>query len=448
MEPTTTRKAGGLDFTAIGGEGRQHYSHLTSKHHPTVLMKSDTTQGQSESYKWLVLTISAFTFTFVMAIPQMSMPVLFDEISAELGLSLVQVGWIWGATSVLGILMGLIGGPVGDRFGPRRTLAAACLLVGIAGAARGLSYSFTMLAITTLITGLVHWLIPMNIHKTCGIWFPKEQLGMANGAVAFGMAFGFLLGSLLAATVFSPILGGWRNVLFAYGAVATLFSLLWWFSHEKAEGEGQQRNQMVTFREAIGHVVRLPNVWLLCIATAGVTGCVNGMLGFLPLYLRDLGWEPAIADSTLASFHGVSMLFTIPIAWLSDRVGSRRGVLMVSALLIGTGTGLLGFSSGVLISAAVLIAGFSRDGFMAITMTAVMEEKGIGPRFAGTATGLNMSVIGITGFFAPPVGNWLAKFGTEFPFLFWASLVFLGFTGYLFIRPTAIGNTDNAQGQN
>jgi MFS family permease len=411
-------------------------------------MKADTTRVQSESYKWLVLTISAFTFTFVMAIPQMSLPVLFDEISAELDLSLVQVGWIWGVGSVLGILMGLIGGPVGDRFGPRRTLAAACLLIGIAGAARGLSNSFTMLALTTLIAGFGQWSIPMNIHKTCGIWFPKEQLGMANGAVAFGMAFGFLLGSLLAATVFSPILGGWRNVLFVYGAVAIVFSMFWWFSQEKAGVEGQQCNQMITFRKAIGHVVRLRNVWLLCIATAGVTGCVYGMLGFLPLHLRDLGWEPAIADSTLASFHAVSMLFTIPIALFSDRVGSRRGVLMASAILIGTGTGLLGFTSGALISVAVLLAGISRDGFMAITMTAVMEEKGIGARFAGTATGLNMSVIGISNFFAPPVGNWLAKFGTGFPFLFWAALVFLGFTGYLFMRPTTAGNTSSTQAQN
>jgi MFS family permease len=75
------------------------------------------------SYKWLVLTLAAFTFTFVVAIPQMSLPVLFDEISADLKLSLVQVGWIWGVGSVMSILVGLIGVPVGDRFGPRRTLA-------------------------------------------------------------------------------------------------------------------------------------------------------------------------------------------------------------------------------------------------------------------------------------------------------------------------------------
>ena len=398
-------------------------------------MTTHTTQVQSNFYKWLVLALAAFTFTFVVAIPQMSLPVLFDEISKDLGLSLVQIGWIWGMGSVLAILVGFIGGPVGDRFGPRRTLAVACLLMGFAGAARGLSNGFPMLALTMLITGFAQWSIPMNIHKTCGIWFPKEQLGMANGVVSVGMALGFLLGSLLAATVFSPLFGGWRHVLFVYGAVALLFGMFWWFSQEKTALNGQQSRQRITYREALGHVIRLRNVWIFCIATAGVTGCVNGMLGYLPLYLRNLGWKPAIADSTLASFHAASMLFAIPFAMLSDRVGNRRGVLMAAALLIGIGTVLLGFSGGILISLAVLIAGISRDGFMAISMTAIIEEKGIGARFAGSATGLAMSAMGVANVFAPPIGNWLAKFGSGPPFLFWSSLVFLGATGYFFLLP-------------
>jgi len=408
-------------------------------------MTTHTSHVQSDSYKWLILTLAAFTFTFVVAIPQMSLPVLFDEISADLSLSLVQVGWIWGFGSVMGILVGLIGGPVGDRFGPRRTLAVACVLVGIAGAARGLSYGFAVLAFTMLITGFAQWAIPMNIHKTCGVWFPNEQLGMANGIVSVGMALGFLSGSLLAATVFSPLFGGWRNVMFVYGAVAFLFGAFWWFSQEKARDGGRHSNQMISFREAMGHVMRLRNVWVLCIATAGVSGCVNGMMGYLPLYLRDLGWQPANADSTLASFHAASMLFAIPVAMLSDRVGSRRGVLMAAALLIGIGTGLLGFASGVLISVAVLIAGITRDGFMAISMTAAIEVKGIGARFAGSATGLIMSAMGITNVFAPPIGNWLAKFGSGLPFLFWAALVFLGFVAYLFFQQPAIGSHSSSQ---
>jgi MFS family permease len=402
-------------------------------------MTAHTPHVQSDSYKWLILTLGTLTFTFVVALPQMSLPVLFDEISADIGLNLVQVGWIWGVSSAMGILVGLIGGPVGDRFGPRRTLVVVCLFIGIAGAARGLSNSFGMLAFTVLIAGFAQGSIPMSVHKACGLWFPKEKLGMANGVVSVGMALGFLSGSLLAASVFSPLFGGWRHVLFVYGAVAILFGTFWWFSEEDARNEDQLSNQIVTYREAIGHVIRLRNVWILCIATAGVSGGVNGMLGFLPLYLRDLGWEPTSADSTLASFHAASMLCAIPIALLSDRVGSRRGVLMAAALLIGTGTGLLGFASGALISVAVLIAGIARDGFMAISMTAVIEEQGIGARFAGSATGLNISLMGIASVFAPPAGNWLAEFGSGLPFLFWASLVFLGFAAYFFLRPPAIG---------
>ena len=408
-------------------------------------MKVHTTYIQSEYYKWRILILSTFTFTFVVAVPQMSLPVLFDEISADLGLSLVQVGWIWGVGAVLGILVGLIGGPVGDRFGPRRTLAVACLLIGMAGAARGLSRGFTMLALTTLITGFAQWSIPMNVHKACGVWFARKQLGMANGVVSVGMALGFLLGALFAATVFSPTLGGWRNVLFVYGAVAILFGILWWFSQEKAGDEDRRKNQKITFRDAIRHVTRLRNLWIICIATAGVSGCVNGMTGFLPLYLRNLGWEPLTADGTLASFHAASMLFAIPIAFFSDRIGKRREVLMAAALLIGIGTGLIGFTSGVMISVAVLIAGLSRDGFMAITMTAIIEEKGIGARFAGTATGLNMSVMGLVTVFAPPIGNWLAKFGSGLPFLFWAALVFLGFVGYFFMRRTGVESGSSTQ---
>jgi hypothetical protein len=42
---------------------------------------------------------------------------------------------------------------------------------------------------------------------------------------------------------------------------------------------------------------------------------------------------------------------------------------------------------------------------MAITMTAIIKEKEIGVRYAGSATGLNISLMGIASVFAPPMGN-------------------------------------------
>lgn len=130
------------------------------------------------------------------------------------------------------------------------------------------------------------------------------------------------------------------------------------------------------------------------------------------------------------------MLFAIPAALLSDRLGSRRGIMMAGALLIGTGTGLLGVVGGVFIPLAVLMAGLSRDGFMAITMTAIIEVKGIGARFAGTAIGLSLSVMGVINVFSPPIGNWLERFGKGVPFLFWSSLVGVSLVCYFFLQRT------------
>ncbi len=152
-----------------------------------------------------------------------------------------------------------------------------------------------------------------------------------------------------------------------------------------------------------------------------------------------------LPTATLASFHAASMLFAIPIALLSDRIGSRRGVLIMAMLLIGSGTGLLGIAGGGLISLAVLLAGITRDGFMATSMTAIIETEGVGRRFAGSAAGLAMSAMGVSNVLAPPIGNWLAQFGAGLPFLFWAALVFSGILVYLFLRQPATGRADSAQ---
>lgn len=389
---------------------------------------------QAPGYRWYILALATLTFTFVSAIPAMSLPVLFDEIAGDLGLTLIQVGWIWGIGSVMGIVVGLLGGPVGDRLGPRRTLAGACLLIGLFGAARGLTWDFPSLAVVVFLTGFAQSAIPMNVHKTCGIWFAGPRLGTANGVVSVGMAFGFMLGSLLAATVLSPWLGGWRQVFLLYGAIAVLFSLLWWFSQDKVVEPGVSQRDYLSIGAALGHVTSIPNVWWLSLATLGVTACINGTLGYLPLYLRTLGWPTATADSALAAFHAVSMVAAIPIALLSDRLGVRKGVLMVAALLITVGVGLLAMVQGALIWPAVLLAGVVRDGYMALTMTAMMETKGIGARYAGTATGFLMAVMGIGAVLAPPLGNGLAAFGLSAPFALWAGLALLGFGGYGLVR--------------
>ena len=403
-------------------------------------------------YKWYVLTLAALTHTLVVAMPVMCMPVLFKEISQDLGLNLVQIGTIWGITSLSGIFTGLIGGSLGDRFGIKRTLSTTCLLAGITGALRGFSSDFLTLALTVFLFGLLPPAVPPNIHKTCGIWFSGRRLGVANGVVSAGMALGFMAGSMLSATVLSPLLGGWRNVLFFYGFISVGISIPWrlvrgepydskspihkLISADEPTSTGEPTpisEPTLSLGQTLSQIIHLKNVWFLGLVMLGTGGCLQGVLGYVPLYLREIGWSGISADGALAAFHGVSLVSTIPLAFLSDRLGSRKPVLVAATLMTTIGVSLLSISEGTAVWASVVMAGIVRDGFMAIFMTMVMETKGV-KSASGTAMGLVMVFYRLGGLVSPPLGNSLAAVDLGLPFIFWASFTVITFLGFYLVK--------------
>jgi MFS family permease len=385
-------------------------------------------------YRWYILILGALTNALAVAIPAMCMPVLFKEISDELNLSLVEIGLIWGISALPGIFTILLGGAIGDRFGPKRVLILACALAGLTGALRGLATDFTTMAATMFLFGLVTPFIPMNVLKTCGIWFSRRQLGLASGVLSMGMAFGFLSGSMISATFLSPWLGGWQHVLYLYGSIAIVLSIPWYFSRSMpgaVDGRAVDRTSPMSLRQTILYIARIRNVWLLGLTILGVSGCIQGALGYLPLYLRGLGWAGASADGATAAFHTISMVFVLPIALGSDKLGSRKKVLMAAGFMIILGMGLLSIADGILVWIAVCIAGMVRDGFMAVFLTSVIETEGVGVVYAGTATGMVMVFGGIGNLISPALGNSLAGIDPGLPFVFWASMTGLGLIGLL-----------------
>jgi len=393
-------------------------------------------QNAPTKYRWKILALGALTLTFAVGIPTMCMPVLFKEISEDLGLNLVQIGVIWGISSLTGSITGLIGGALGDRFGVRRTLTIACLLAGVTGAMRGLANDYVTLSGALLISGLITPMIPMNVHKTCGEWFSGRRLGLANGVTAAGMALGFMIGSMISATVLSPLLGGWQNVLFFYGAITMLLSIPWALSRPAPARVQVQISKVdsPTLKQSIRHLSPIKNIWILGVSIFGVGGCIAGVLGYLPLYLREIGWSEANADGALAAFHGISMIFTIPVSMLSDRLPTRKMILVASSIMTVTGAGLLFLFKGWAIWVAVVIAGIVRDGVMGVFMTTTIETPGVGAKYAGTATGMVVFFLRFGNFLSPPIGNSLAAFDASLPFLFWAILAVSGLVGFNFIQ--------------
>ena len=404
-------------------------------------MSHSAHEERVSGYRRYILLLSGITATLAVAAPSMAMPVLFPEIAEDLGLTLVQVGTVWGIISFAALFTTLLGGMLGDRFGVRRTLTAVCLLLGLAGASRGLSNGLAALTFTTFLVGLLSTAVPMNLHKVCALWFSGRQLARANAVVSGGMALGFMLGSLTSATILSPWLGGWRNVLYLYGGISLLLALPWAFSRSapRESSEASSQDKPASLWRALAHVSRLRGVWVMGIALLGVGGAVQGLLGYLPTYLRNAGWAASLSDSALAGFHAISLIAVLPLAMLSDRIGSRKKVLVAAAILTACGIGLLSVVDGILIWVAVLMAGMVRDGFMSVYMSTIIEIDNVGAAYAGTGLGLAMTIARIGTLISPPLGNSLATFGPRMPFLLWAGMAVVGLVALGFLRRVGDG---------
>ena len=398
----------------------------------------DNTIDENTSLKsrWNMMAMLALTGCVFVAMPQMCMPVLFKEISTDLGLDLVQVGVIWSMIPLSGMLVILIGGLLSDRFGTKRVLVVGCFLTGLAGILRGLSDSFVTLSATMFLFGLLQIITSPALIRASTIWFPGKHLGLANGVLSMSMGLGFLVSSMISATILSPLLGGWRNVLIAYGIASIVISVLWYFTRNDPipEYNSSENDTPLSFKEVLLKVVRIKRIWVLGSIVLWQIGCFQGMLGYLPLYLRNMGWDAAVADGAMATFHGLSTLFTVPIVLLSDKLGSRKKMLLATSFLTAVGVGILSLGSGINVWIAMAVAGPVRDGFMALQMTALLETKELSARYAGTAIGLIHTICRIGEIASPPIGNSFADADPRYPFIFWAGMSVVTLVGFIFFK--------------
>jgi MFS family permease len=375
------------------------------------------------NYRWYILGLSVTTGTFVATIPFSCMPVLFKEISEDLGLSLVQIGTVWGMANLAGIFVSVIGGALSDRFGVKHLISVCCLLVGVTGALRGLSYSFVTLSITVFLNGIVRLIVPISLTKTIGMWFQGRNLGTAMGISAVGMGLGLMLGPMISATILSPLFGGWRGVMVLYGAVSVSVGVLWFVLGKEPEQTDTTAgsSRAVPLRQALSRLVHIKALWLLGLTILFRSGGIMGVTGYLPLYLRDRGWAPANADGALASFYGVSALCVVPLSSLSDRLGSRKAILFPALIVTLVCFGLLPLVDGALVWVLMILSGIFMDGFMAVGVTMLFETEGVGPRDFGTAMGMLLTLGQIGTVFSPALGNSFATLNPGLPFAFWAA---------------------------
>lgn len=394
---------------------------------------------RSPNYRWYILTLTMMVYAVIAGTARLCMPVLFKEISDDLGLSLVQVGTIWGMDPLAGVFIGLPGGLLADRFGVKRTITVVCILAGILGALRGLSVNFVTMAITMFLFGFTAAATPSIVPKVTAEWFSGERLGLANALLNVAWSIGALAATMLSATVLSPWLGGWRNVMYFFGAPAVALGLLWWFTGREPDKTElpEAATSQIPFKQAISRVIRIKEVWIIGVVNLFTWGASMGFVGYLPLYLRYIGWTPAAADSAITVFNGITLVGSIPMVLLSDKLQSRRGVFILSIGGFVVSLALLPYVNALGIWLLILVGGFLRSGAGTLVNVIIFENKDVGSSYGGTAIGLASTVSMLGAFLAPPLGNSLEKFDLGLPFVFWAGLGFLAIPLIGLIKPKA-----------
>jgi MFS family permease len=393
-----------------------------------------------------MLALMTATATFVTTIAIACMPALFQEISDDLGLNLVQIGTIWGMSNLGGVFVSIIAGFLSDRFGMRSLLSVLCLMAGLTGSLRGLSNSYLILALTVFTHGAFRLITPVTLTKAVVIWFKDKNLALAMGMISMGMGLGLTLGPMISATVLSPALGGWRNVMYFFGALSAGVGLLWIiFGREPHRVDSTEAaSVLLLLRQAFSKLVRLKSLWLIGITSMFRVGAIISLAGYLPLYLRDArGWDVASADGTLAAFFAISTLGAVPLSFISDRIGSRKIILYAAIITSIVCLSLLPVVEDGLVLPLILLAGLFVDGFASVSFTMLLETKGLALVHSGVAAGIVFSMAHTGNVILPPLGNSLASINPGAPIFLWAASSALALVTLAFAKETGWRHRNN-----
>jgi MFS family permease len=381
-----------------------------------------------------VLILAALTY-FANGAVRLCLPVLFKEIAIDLNLSLVNIGFIWGMDPLAGVFVALPAGLLADRFGVKKTLTILCISEGILGALRGFSFDSISLTIIMFLFGLTAAAMPSVVPKAISSQFKGQKLGISQSLLGIASSLGSMSGTMLSATIVAPLLGGWRNSLFLYGVPIFIMGFMWLFFGKKQEkSETTETNNGVSFKQSIFHIIRIKRIWIIGFISLCGGAAFIGITGYLALYLKNIGWEAVSADLSVTMVIGLSMIGSIPLVLLAYRLGSQKNALMLGYFISAVAMGFLSIAHGQLIWLLIGIVGLLWGAINPLYVVAILESKDVGPKYAGTALGLQSTLSMIGGFLSPPIGNSLAGLNPGFPFLFWAALYVIAFAGFAFLK--------------
>jgi len=361
---------------------------------------------------WYYIPLLILAGEAVFVLPFVIVRVFRPTVLDVFGLNNVELGICFSVYGVVALASYFFGGPLADKFPPRKLIAISLWLTG----AGGLIYA-TFPNFTTLNILYGYW----GITTIFLFWAPMIKATRAwGGRNAQGKAFGFLDGGrglvgalfglfgvlifawFISSEVSIASLGERREslryvILLSTGIIFIIGALVWFFMKMHGNAEKSIILDRISLAQ-VGQVLRLPAVILLMI----ITMCAYigyKVTDIFSLYAQDVMGYDQVESAEVGTF----LQFIRPVAgvlmgFLADRTQTTSWLL---SSFVFTFVGSLLFASGLIASSSTILFFISiliiATGIYAarVLYFAVMDRGNIPLVLTGTAVGL-ISIIGYT----------------------------------------------------
>jgi MFS family permease len=290
-----------------------------------------------------------------------------------------------------------------DRYSVYRLMAAGVLLWAAATLAMGFVGGFTSLLLLRVVLGVGETIAFPGASKIITRHVPAERRGMANAALAIGLALGPAAGTLAGGLILASF--GWRAVFIAFGLLTFLWLIPWQLTTRGAEAGLAQGEPGIAMRRLLA---RWP-LWSMSIAHIASNYVFYFLLAWLPLYLvksrgLNLGTMTLLATLGYAVQAIAALAFGSLSDWWTARGYSegrvRRAMMFAGQLLAAVAVlGLAYATSTIQIGALLCLAGIA-TGALSLNTYAVAQMFA-GPRAAGSWVGAQNAIGNLSGIFGP-----------------------------------------------
>jgi predicted MFS family arabinose efflux permease len=343
-----------------------------------------------------LLSLAAFASAASLRATDPLLPLIAEEYG-------VTAGAASAAVTAFALSYGLLQiayGPLGDRYGRYRTIAAAAFVSAFGSAACAIAPSLDLLVAARFASGAtIGAFIPLALAWIGDtVAYEKRQPLLARflvgqmAGVAFGTAAAGWLGEHF----------GWRSIFWALGALLLVIALLLLV---QLQDPVVRRGGGASIRESLGRMPRLLVHRRLRVLLA--TGYAEGMfifgaLAFVAIYLqRRYGAGPGLAGTLVTAYAGGGLVYAVLARRAVRRLGERGLTTLGGCALV---LGYLGLALAP--SAAVATLGIAAvgAGFYMLHTTVQTHVTHVAPEERGSAVALFATCL----FLGQASGVWLA----------------------------------------